>query len=241
MHRSRQPDTAEARARAQGTTDPEVLHKVKVTAGLGGRIWWESESKPNDSVYVHTPAFDTRRYARTVASLPSCAFLDEDKDDQTIYADAMNYGATVLVTHARATIIDELLERHFIAAGAAAPPVTVRSLWNETVAIAESENRDIDDVGLEAVLCAVVPERWDRAAATAMEVHNAATGFVRALRSELKKPRNVDPDHEKLASVLTRMLTTTRLERFVTRCESAHARLPATARASEERYRQATA
>ena len=89
-----------------------------------------------------------------------------------------NYGATVLVTHTRATIIDELLERHFIAAGAAAPPVMVRSLWNETVAIAESENRDIDDVGLEAVLCAVVPERWDRAAATAMDGCRQSTRLV---------------------------------------------------------------
>ena len=117
--------------------DPRIAAALREAAGAALE-WWETERKRNDSVYAYVSARDDKTYGRIAAELPDEAFTDEHDTDRWIYAEAMVHGVNVLASRNRETIIAEVLQEHFEARGGE-PPVTVRSLWEHTSALAAVE------------------------------------------------------------------------------------------------------
>ena len=226
-------------ATRDGKTEDPRLGEAKAQGGKAAGSWWRDERQRNQSVYRFATERDWQEYARTVASLPSAAFTDKNTNDQSIYAEAIVHGANVLSTRNHNTIIVEVLTEHFQREGYADAPVTLRSLWQQTVAIARAERRAAHEVALETVLCAVIPEAWNATTAHAFNVRNSAGIFIENLRVQPKE-KAIDPEREKLVHTLHSFTSSLGEAQFRARCETAYRLRPEAGRTSEMRFREYT-
>ena len=226
-------------ATRDGKTEDPRLGEAKARGGDAAGLWWNEERQRNQSVYRFATERDWRQYSRTIASLPSAAFTDKSTNDQSIYAEAIVHGANVLSTRNRNTIIEEVLIEYFQREGYAEAPVVLRNLWQQTVAIAKAERRATNEVALETVLCAVIPEAWTATTAHALNVRRSVDKFAENLRVQAKE-KQVDPEREKLVHTLHSFTKSLGEAQFLARCETAYGIRPEAARTSEMRFHEHT-
>ena len=226
-------------ATRDGKTEDPRLGEAKARGGDAAGLWWNEERQRNQSVYRFATERDWRQYSRTIASLPSAAFTDKSTNDQSIYAEAIVHGANVLSTRNRNTIIEEVLTEYFQREGYAEAPVVLRNLWQQTVAIAKAERRATNEVALETVLCAVIPEAWTATTAHALNVRRSVDKFTENLRVQAKE-KQVDPEREKLVHTLHSFTKSLGEAQFLARCETAYGIRPEAARTSEMRFHEHT-
>lgn len=151
-------DYIESMAEKRELTDEQTVQLAKTTAASAAGEWWRGERTLNDPCYVFATDLGEEVYGQAVAQLPGAAFTDDNDSDQWIYAEAMTHNINVLASHNRKTILTEVLDEHFSNRDETRAPITVKTLWDHTVAVAAAEGRKIADVALEAVLCATVPD-----------------------------------------------------------------------------------
>jgi hypothetical protein len=227
-------------ARRKGLDEHAALRSAKAAAGAAAIEWWRRERERNDSAYTHAPDLGPEHYAGVAAALPSKAFADDNKNDQWIYAQAMVHDIDVLASRNRNTMLIEVLKEHFVASGYPDAPVTVRSLWEHTTALADAEHRPIAEVALETVLCAVMPNAWTGSPEEMVAVKWSMERFVRNLRTRDGSGETPDPEREKLAHLLHHTVKESSLATLLDRCNDAYAILPENARETEMRYHTAT-
>ena len=186
------------------------------------------------------PIWGPIHYAGVAAALPGNAFADDNKNDQWIYAQAMVHDIDVLASRNRNTMLIEVLKEHFVACGYPDAPVTVRSLWEHTTALADAESRSIAEVALETVLCAVMPSAWTGSPEETVAVKWSTERFVRNLRTRDGFGETPDSEREKLAHLLHHTVKESSLATLLDRCNKAYAILPENARETEMRYHTAT-
>jgi len=227
-------------AKRKGLDEHAALQSAKAAAGAAAIEWWRRERERNDSAYTHAPDLGPEHYAGVAAALPGKAFADDNKNDQWIYAQAMVHDIDVLASRNRNTMLIEVLKEHFVASGYPDAPVTVRSLWEHTTALADAESRPIAEVALETVLCAVMPNAWTGSPEETVAVKWSTERFVRNLRTRDGSGETPDPEREKLAHLLHHTVKESSLATLLDRCNEACAILPENARETEMRYHTAT-
>ena len=228
-------DYIESMAKKHGETDEQKVQIAKSTAASAASGWWREERKRNDPCYVFATDLGEEVYAQAVAQLPGAAFTDDNDSDQWIYAEAMAHDVNVLASHNRKTIITEVLDQHFRRQKQAQAPITVKTLWDHTVAIAAAEGRDIGDVALEAVLCATVPTGWEPTPKRAVAAKWSAERFKENLRAR-GQSKKVPNKRDALAHTLHHALGTLDEQGVIERVSAAHAKRPKRAREAEGRY-----
>ena len=226
-------------ARSDKKTEHPMLGEAKAQGGNAAGLWWRDERQRNRSVYRFATERDWQEYSKAIASLPSAAFTDKNTNDQSIYAEAIVHGANVLSTRNRNTIIEEVLTEHFQREGYAEAPVVLRNLWQQTVAIAKAERRATNEVALETVLCAVIPEGWTATTAHAFNVRKSVDRFTENLRVQAKE-NAIDPEREKLVHILDSFTNSLGEAQFLARCETAYGLRPEAARTSAMRFDEHT-
>ena len=202
--------------------------RIAARAATGAALeWWNDERTRNRTAYMHVPDLGEPHYLGVAADLPDEAFLDDNRNDQLIYAQAWAHGIDVLASRNRRTILREKLERHFAELDYPIPPVVVRNLYEHTLAIAGNERRTDSDVALEAVLGAVIPDHWtpDKSA----DVMGSCVRFIRNL-TVTPEQRALDVGDYALVRILSSLLNRIDGKEFAQRCNEIHARRPGVAR-----------
>ena len=227
-------------AQRTGLTEDDRIEDAKTAAAAAALQWWRGERERNDSIYLHVPEQETDDYAATATRLPGEAFADDNDTDRWIYAEAMVHGVDVLASRNRNTILTEVLEEYFAARGQPTPPVTVRSLWEHTAAVAKAERQAIAEVAMETMLCAIIPDGWTASTNSAAALKWSGERFIKNLRTRERPREKPDPEREKLAHLLHRTLSRMGQARLAERANAAFAKLPEIARQSEMRYHAIT-
>ena len=227
-------------ARRKGVRDRTKLQATRTAGAAAALEWWRTERERNDTVYAHAHDLGLEHYGIIAAGLPSEAFTDDNDSDQWIYAEAIAHQIDVLASRNRNTILTEVLEEHFAAHGQPSPPVAVRSLWDHTTALAKAEQRPIEQVAFETMLCAIVPDAWSGSAQDAIALKWSAQRFIENLRTQTRPKNSPDPEREKLAHVLHRTLKPITQDQLTARGNAAYAILPHSARETERRYHSTT-
>ena len=161
----------------------------------------------------------------------------------------MAHGIGILASENLASIRRAVLKNHFLLQGQTTPPITIRSLLEHTVAIANTEGRLASDVALETTLCATVPERWQPTTESALDALSSAFSFKKNL-TEAGNDGNYDklgpepPEKDALARLLhgalQKMLSNYDIQDITQKLDAVHAMRPLAARASETRYPHVT-
>ena len=227
-------------AEREGRTDEERVESEQEEAQGNATRWWEEERTSNLSCYTFTPDLGREHYMRWMRKAPEHAFRNHS--DWRIYAEAMAHSVNVLASQNRETTDVDAIEHYFRARGKGSVPVTVRTLWQHTIAVAESEGRAGRDVALETVLCAVVPEQWQETPVDVVRAMWSATRFkdnlsMQGSRSMAKKETGQEPaSDDLLAHALHRALETTSSESALEKLRAAYVKRPHAARQSEAKY-----
>ena len=239
-------DYIESMAEKQRLTDEQKIQLAKSTAASAASGWWRDERTRNDPCYVFAMDLGEEVYAQAVAQLPAAAFTDDNDSDQWIYAEAMAHDVNVLASDNRKTILTDVLEEHFRGKKQAQTPITVKTLWDHTVAVAAAEGRKIGDVAVETVLCATVPNEWEPTPRRAMAAKWSAEWFKENLRARgrpRKTPNEHDPEEapkerDALAHTLHHALGALDEKSLIEKLSAAHAIRPRQARSAEGRYHE---
>ena len=198
-------------------------------ASAGAGDWWEAERTRNDSAYLILPEPDgdlQERYNSAAAFLPKSAFKDRNNNDRMIYAEAWVHDIDVLASRNFNSIRRKPIAERFADFGKS-KPITIRTLYEHTEAIAEEENRKVDDLSVETMLAAILPEDWNTE--SPHDVRSSCISFIRYLR---------EGDGIQLADSLKEGLSGLSMKEFLQLCENAYANRPMIARQTETRYHQ---
>ena len=232
--RTQAGDHIRDKCRSANIKSLEVIDAAAVAAGLMAGEWWAEERKRNDSTYIYLPDRGERRYSVCATRLPKAAFDETNNNDLWIYAQAWAHDIDVLASRNRNTISKPELKRHFALRGFASPPISIRGLYEHTAVIAETENRDIADVALEAVLGAVIPEAWNSGKTD--KVRQSCGYFATALSLSERREASIASEENHLVNAVRRGLKASGPPEFTRLCEKAYATRPHIARETEARY-----
>jgi len=194
---------------------------------------WKAERFRNDSSYMHMAALGADRCREIMRLLPGDAFADGNNRDLRIYAQAWPHGADMLVGPNRKTALRPVLKTHLERRGRAVPPVAVRGLCEHACTVAEQEDRRVEDVALDAVICAAVPDRWN----PDMGPPGNSCDWLVCGFSTFAGSRNAGlSEDDELAMLLRASFDGLGLSAFVRPCEDAREKLPNRARQTEMRH-----
>ncbi len=228
----------EARKAAQ-----EAVKEAESKAAQNARWWWANERTRNTSGYTFVPDLGEEHYEHWMTMTPDHAF--KERNDWLIYAEAMAHNVNVLASQNRRTIDVDEINDYFMAQGKGSAPVTVRSLWEHTRAVARSEGRSKEDVALEAVLCAVIPEQWQETSEDVVHAVRSAKHFKNSLSRQGSRSRGEEELDDApavddfLAAAVHRAIEALDATAALEKLRAAYAIRPHAARQSEARYHRA--
>ena len=228
-------------AQRRSINDDAIIEAAKAAGATAALRWWRTERQRNDSVYEHPPNLGEEHYTVIAAQLPARAFTEEKKTDRWIYAEAMAHDVDVLASHNRNTILTQVLEQHFAKQRSQSRAVEIRGLFEHTVAVAEEEERPIEEAGFKAMLCAIIPGAWSGSEEDTERLEWSAQRFIANLGTGKTKPGETpNPEREKLAHLLRRTLAPMTVAQLRTWGNAAYAIAPEMARETERRYHTTT-